>query len=205
MSEPIIYGIELKISNKIVVYVAIGQSANYEFIKARASLEGNFSGSILVVSKVIDSDLSGRATKTTLTDHLIIEDEYVLYLDADTTVHGSLEPLFRILEDGWDMVIVPSTYQGEQAMHHIGDIERLETLDLYGFNPLQLQGGVIAFRNTTLMQTFFEIWHEQWLQHRGQDQAALLRALHGMDLNVWIVGNAFNGGEVIQHHFGSIK
>lgn len=193
------------IDNRIIAYVSIGDAARTVSDIALASLLGNYTGNTYCISQVEKGDKTGRATKTFLPFFLLNNDEYVLYLDADTTLHGSLEPLFQILEDGWDMVIAPSTYQGEQAMHHIGDIERNETLDIYGFNPLQLQGGVIAFRNNGLMKEFFHAWHSQWQRYEEQDQAALLRALHEWNIRVWIVGNAFNGGEVIQHHFGSIK
>lgn len=190
---------------RTVVFVGVGQSALKLAKTAQRSLMGCYTGHTYLITSHIDNDKTGRATKTNLPYLVYPTDRYVLYLDADTTVHGSLEPLFQILEDGWDIVIAPSAYQGEQAMHHIGDVERHETLNVYGFNPLQLQGGVIAFRHTKTVESFFSVWFNEWLKHREQDQAALLRALHGMDLNVWIVGNAFNGGEVIQHHFGSIK
>lgn len=193
--------------NRFVACVAIGDSAEIAARKCLDSLKGFYFDKTLLIQHFVDNDKTGRAAKTRLPQYFVPENDYVLYLDADTTVHSSLEPLFQILEDGWDIVIAPSTYQGEQAMQHIGDIERNQTLDIYGFTPLQLQGGVIAFANTDKMRIFFEFWHLEWLEHKEQDQAALLRALHdnGLGLNVWIVGNAFNGGEVIQHHFGSIK
>lgn len=193
------------VENRIIIYIDIGASARIASGQAVLSLLGHYTGYTYRLSYVVAGDKTGRATKTTLPDFLLKDDDYVLYLDADTTVHGSLEPLFQILEDGWDIVIAPSTYQGEQSMQHIRDVERLETLDVYGFNPLQLQGGVIAFRNTEIAKFFFITWHDEWKRYKEQDQAALLRALHYTELRYWIVGNAFNGGEVVQHHFGSIK
>lgn len=191
----------------IVTYIALGKPAIEVCEVSIISLRQHYHGMLNVSKNVLIGGIElSREVKTLLphTEELNGLD-YILYLDADTTVHGSLEPLFQILKDGWDMVIAPSTYQGEQAMHHIVDIERLETLDIYGFTPLQLQGGVIAFANTEIVQRFFECWHSEWQEYREQDQAALLRALHEWDIRVWIIGNAFNGGEVIQHHFGSIK
>lgn len=192
--------------NRFVTCIAIGDSAEFAARKCLDSLKGFYFDKTLLIQHFVDNDKTGRAAKTRLPQYFVPENDYILYLDADTTVHGSLEPLFQILKDGWDMVIAPSMNQGSMSMAHMKNhIEKHETKNLYGFNPLHLQCGVIGFRNTTKMQVFFNIWHEQWQQHRGQDQAAFLRTWHIMPIKLWIVGNAFNGGEVIQHHFGSIK
>lgn len=128
--------------------------------------------------------------------------DYTLYLDADTRVVQAIDAGFAILEDGWDMVIIPSANQGRDVLWHLNPEERLETVEGLKGAELQLQGGVFWFRKCEEIDVFFRQWREEWEQWQGQDQGALLRALHRMPINVWLLGRPFNGGAAIQHRFG---
>jgi hypothetical protein len=127
------------------------------------------------------------------------------YLDADTVVRGSLCAGFEILEDGWDLVIVPSSSQGNDALWHVGDKEREATLAALGHDaPLQLQAGVFWWRDNGRTRALFATWREEWERWRGPDQAALLRALDRTPVRAWLLGPDFNGagGAVVEHRFG---
>ena len=129
------------------------------------------------------------------------------YLDADCRVFGDTEVGFRILEDGWDLMIVPSSQQGDKLLWHVGEGERNWTLEELGYEPLQLQGGVFFFAKNERVARFFEAWREEWLQWADVDQAALLRALNRVPLKVWLFGWPWNSakGTIIQHRFGSAR
>lgn len=147
-----------------------------------------------------DDDPSFRARKLEMYD-LSPFDE-TLYLDADTRVVGNVSVGFDILNDGWDMVIIPSNGQGADFLWHVLPDERQQTRDLLQGAELQLQGGVFWFRKGEAVSRFFAHWKAEWALHRGQDQAALLRALHLSPIKIWLLGRPFNGGAVIQHRFG---
>lgn len=131
--------------------------------------------------------------------------EHTLYLDADTRVTGDLQPGFDLLADGFDMVIVPSMNQGDELLWHITPEERETTFDECGFHPLQLQAGVFWFAKNERTYAFFQAWHNEWLRWSGEDQGAFTRALHRCSIKLWLLGRPFNGGAVIQHHFGACR
>lgn len=129
-----------------------------------------------------------------------------LYLDADTRVNSTdILAGFDILESGFDLVIVPSQNQGDDLFWHVDPVERLVTLEEIGYPPLQLQGGVFWFAQNERVDAFFHTWNEEWHRWKGQDQAALVRALHRSPLKVWLIGRAFNGGAVVSHYYGRAK
>lgn len=132
---------------------------------------------------------------------------YTLYLDADTRVKGDLAAGFKILADGWDMVIAPSGRQGGDVMGHLPQAERSHTLaTLRNPLPLQWQAGVFYFERERA-GALFAAWREEWQRFRGQDQGALLRALAASSVRVWALGDVWNrpGGEVVEHLFGRAR
>lgn len=133
--------------------------------------------------------------------------ERSLYLDADTRVQAPVAPGFDVLGDGWDLVIVPSTRQGEEALWHLEEKERELTILELGYVPLQLQGGVFWFARNKRVRAFFRMWRKEWRRFTGQDQGALLRALDQRPLKVWLFGFPWNSsqGALIQHRFGSAR
>ncbi len=131
--------------------------------------------------------------------------ERTLYLDADTRTQADLSAGFDMLEDGFDLVITPSSNQGEDCLWHVQEPERQQTIDELGYLPLQLQAGVFFFRKSTAVLTFFEAWREEWERYRDQDQAAFLRALKRCPLKMWLLGRPWNGGSLIDHRFGACR
>ena len=131
--------------------------------------------------------------------------DYTLYLDADTRVHGPIGAGFDALHGGWDISICPSTKQGSEALWHVDAEERTATYLEVGANLLQLQGGVFFFRKSPQVHTLFAAWREEWQKWRGQDQAALLRALHRRPVRLWLLDNDWNGGALIEHRYGAAR
>lgn len=147
-----------------------------------------------------DTDPSYRKAK--LHANLTSPFDQTLYLDADARPMMDISVGFDILSDGWDLVIVPSANQGKEFLWHVNPEERAETKTALQGATLQLQGGVFWFGSTPQITAFFEAWRGEWEQYQGQDQGALLRALHKCPIRVWLLARPFNGGAVIQHRFG---
>ena len=104
------------------------------------------------------------------------------------------------------MALTPSASQGIDLFRHIGDCEKVNTLEvLQNPFPLQLQAGVMFIRRSQDVKSFFEAWYYEWHRFRGQDQAAMLRALDHNPIRIWLLGRAYNGGDVVQHHFGRAR
>jgi hypothetical protein len=129
--------------------------------------------------------------------------DHALYLDADTRVRGDISLGFRVLDDGFDLVICPSIQQGNDSLHHVGADDKERTLSAIGYDDaLQLQAGVFWFRKSDAMHALFQAWREEWLKFEEQDQGALMRALHKRPVKMWVLSNVWNGGAVIDHRHG---
>lgn len=204
-----------------IVYVVYGQAARREAAASVASLrafEGKNDYPVAIVgegvsgadhiafdSPFVEAVRASRWAKLNL-DRLS-PFRYTLYLDADTRVKGDLAAGFRILADGWDMVIAPSGRQGGDAMGHLPQAERSHTRTaLKNPLPLQWQAGVFYFERERA-GPLFAAWREAWQRFRGQDQGALLRALATSSVRVWALGDVWNrpGGEVVDHLFGRAR
>jgi hypothetical protein len=143
-----------------------------------------------------DSDIGARGVKTRIYDLAPAEWEYVLYLDADTELLSPVDSLFRVLADGWELVICPNpdkyVLAGNMRRPDNGD-ELAETFRQMGSDELlQFNGGVFAFRRCGSTRSFFEGWHREWTRWAKRDQAALDRELYRSPLRVWTVGSEFN-------------
>jgi len=198
------------------VYIAFGEPARTE---ARLSIETllqfNPGLSIAVISNeplplkgivhVIDpqQDAGGRWQKVQLDG--LSPFCHTLYLDADTRIRADLSAGFRMLEDGWELVITPSEHQGGTWLWHVGAEDRAAVLEEWPCKPLQLQGGMFFFRKCDAIRRLFEAWQDEWLRFRDQDQGALLRALAKTPVRVWILGRPWNGGSLVDHRFGRAK
>jgi hypothetical protein len=131
---------------------------------------------------------------------------YVVYLDADTYTNADLEAGFAVLEDGWDMVVVPSVAKGEAVLTGVGVAEVAETCAAIGnYEPLRLQGTCIYFRKSAAVHRFFAVWREEWSRNRGPDRAAMLRALKRAPIRVWFFGESYVNGSVVAHHRGTAR
>jgi len=129
---------------------------------------------------------------------------HTLYLDADTRIHGNVSAGFTLLQD-WDVAMAPSTVQGDGILWHVSEEEREATYAELGRHLLQLQGGMMFWRKNERTAAFFQAWREEWERWRGQDQAALLRALHRTPLRLWLLSNEWNGGSLIEHRYGAAR
>lgn len=199
-------------TNVGVVYVAYGLRARQSAITSIAMLRRHNTIPIVTVSDepILDvkhihfGPIDTKARWAKLNIDKLVEWSTVIYLDADTRVNGSLQPLVQIAQD-FDLAIAFSENQGNEIMNHVSGEERLQTvIDIGNPAPLQLQGGVMAF-NRVRCQRFFQAWREEWQRWKDQDQAALLRALYREPLKVWLIGRPWNGGEIIKHLFGMAR
>lgn len=195
--------------NRGVVYVAYGDQARSE---AKMSLTALRQHTSLLAATVSATPIPGarylpfaepgwgaRWAKLNL-DRLTPFDR-TLYLDADTRPRADPALLFDILDDGFDLVIAESTMQGDKALWHVEQPERENTLDGFGFTPLQLQAGVMAFRRNEAVHALFAAWREEW--RGGQDQAALLRALNRAPVRLWIISHSLSEN-LTGHLFGRL-
>lgn len=196
-----------------VVYVAYGDKARNE---ARLSIESlkNWHGwSVSVVgdravggARLIrrcdtSGGLPGRWAKVNL--DLLSPYRHTLFLDADTRVYASLQIGFDMLERGWDLVMVASKPQGDDAFSLLGEQERLMTLYELPSNMLQLNTGVMWFRKSERMRALFSEWRREWERWKHRDQGALLRALQKAPVRLALLGWPYNGGTVVGHRFGA--
>lgn len=189
-----------------VAYIAYGANALKE---ARLSIESLKMHNNLPVVMIGDTpdchvnmtrrDKGGRWAKVNL-DNLVPFDD-VLYIDADTRIYGDLSAGFDVLDDGWDVVITPST---ADWLWHVSDDERDATRLEAGRFIAQLQGGLFFF-NKQRTKRFFELWREEWLRWKCQDQGALLRTLYKEPVRVWSFGKPWNGGTLVAHRFGAAR
>lgn len=200
---------------KGVIYVAYGTGAIREAAASIKSLRKVHAWPVSVISdkripginhisraKRSDALSPGRWAKTNL--DLLSPYEHTLFLDADTRIRGKLDIGFSLLKRGWELVMIPSVSQGEQALGHLSEIDRLATR-LEVPEALQLNTGVMWFRKTEAVKTFFASWRDEWQRFKGKDQGALLRALVNNPLALCLLGRPYNGGAIVQHRFGACK
>jgi len=200
---------------KGVLYVAYGQKARQE---ARLSAESlarvHFDWPVMVVT---DDDPVGWAPSIAWPDigtpgrwakvnlDLLSPWDQTLFLDADTRVYDRLDVGFGYLDQGWDMVIVPSLPQGGDLLAHCQEAERQATLWETRIDPLQLNTGVIWFRKNYRIEMLFQTWRDEWMRWKDQDQGALLRALEQRTAHIALLGRPYNGGAVVGHRFGACR
>jgi len=195
-------------SIKGVYYIGIGEKAALEMNRSIETLKASNPGiewayRLLRSFMELTEKQESRLAKTKL--YYLSPYEKTIYLDADTRVYHSLDPIFDILDDGWDIVITPSENQGDDLLWHLKPDERQETVFDVGCNPLQLQAGVFGFNRSGKVKRFFDLWQYEWLRYKDEDQGAFLRALYRNPLRVWLMGRPWNGGAVIAHKFGNCR
>lgn len=187
-----------------VVYIVYGKPARVEAEQSIASLLrfNNLPVTIITDDFGMTPEQNSRLAKVNLPE--LVDYDRVLYLDADTRIKGNISTGFEILND-WDLAIAPSKNQGNDLFRHIQNQQERETTlqELGNFWPIQLQAGVMFFDRQRCTRLFAE-WRHQWRRWQGQDQAALLRALAIEPVRVWLLGRCWNGGNLIEHHFGRI-
>lgn len=194
-----------------VLYVAVGEKAGRECRTAVESLRLHSDLDVMVAGDqpvegttfhpFEDRGKPGRWAKVNL-DKISPWDD-TLFLDADTRVRKDISFGFRLLDLGWDFVMVGSIPQGGDVLNHATDEERKVTLMEIPFDPYQLNTGVMWFRKTTRVKRFFAAWRDEWKRWRGIDQGAFLRALNRRPMAIALLGRPYNGGHVIEHRFGA--
>jgi hypothetical protein len=194
-----------------VMYVAFGAKAHREAADSIASLRQYHDWPVLVVGdkpiagerfrRIEDRGTPGRWAKVNL-DKLSPWSQ-TLFLDADTRVCGRLDLGFRLLDFGWQVVMVPSLPQREKGLRHLSVEERRVTLDELPVDPLQLNTGVMWFSRDAA--PLFDVWRAEWERWRDKDQGAFLRALERRPAKIALLDQAFNskGGAVVDHRFGA--
>lgn len=199
-----------------VAYVAFGARAVAEAAQSIASLRQSHDWPIVTVS---DETIAGcqrvpcerpgwgaRRAKVNLTNLVPPSWDAFLYLDADTRVRGDLSAGFEILADGWDMAITYSENQERDWLWHIPDEER-RTMEEHGLRLMGpvLQGGMWFVARNERTDALFAAWAAEWEHYQREDQGALLRALRQAPVRVWLLGRAWNGGELVEHLFGRAR
>lgn len=209
---------------KGVVYVAFGRNARLEASRSHSSLEKHNSYSVSTVSDKKDFfgrvpfDLGAFECKKAFEASRWAKTSayqwspyyYTLLLDADTRIHGSLDLGFKVLEEGWDMAIVPSYPSSSTAvLWNLTQEEAQYTIEvLCNPKPLMLNSGVIFFSKNQRVGRFFRAWRREWLRFQDRDQGALLRALDLCPVSILLLGRSFNQGgpandrRVVEHLFG---
>ena len=199
--------------NRGVVYIAIGEAAEREQKASLKSLRqyhpdwrvytlgADKRNVVPTTDKELLRSLS-RSLKVDLYD--LSPFEQTLYLDADTRVRGSLQCGFNLLDQGWDLVIAPSSQQGEDWLWHVGEDERNETEKELGYRALQLQAGVFWFKKSWRLCQLFFAWQDEWSRYKGEDQGALLRAMARTPVKTYLLTHAFME-TIIQHQFGACR
>lgn len=189
-----------------LMFVAIGDKAAEQFRYASNSLNeinNHYPVEAIRGDYGAANKHASRHAKTTLFDQAPY-DRFV-YLDADTRPRESLQPLFDILSDGWDIVLAISSNQDENLFWHVGEAEREKTLEEIAIKPLQLQCGMMAVCKNERTKALFERWHKEWMRYSGEDQAAFIRALYQAPVKIWLVGQPWNGGAAISHNWGALR
>ena len=118
-----------------------------------------------------------------------------IYIDADTLVRGSLEPLSRLQSD----FAAVANHNGNTLAEQIWDGDRA-VLTKMGW-PVEFNvyanGGVFFFNGGTAARAFFASWHRLWkesLQATGRfrDQPSLNTALLQSGLQVQVLPDEYN-------------
>ena len=154
----------------------------------------------------------GRFYKVNVNTLVPPEWKYILWLDADTLVIDSLEPLFQFVEDGWDMVM---TF-GPDWARSVGDNQRPHYEEENVFTAQALDGrfwhqpmsGVFAWQRNERTEEFHTLWANEWRQFGRRDQPAMIRALWkspvcalwlGTEWNYFLHRGKPERGEVVLH------
>lgn len=199
---------------KGAVYVAFGANAAQEAtVSAKTLKEHNPRLGIKILKELdgLPAGLSGgqQAHLAKASADAWSPFEPTLLIDADTRVKGDLTFGFRVLKEGWEVVMVPSVpdHSG-RVLWHLKEPERQMTFQMLGtWRHVMLNTGLIFFRKTPNVRRLFQVWREEWFRFKDRDQGALLRALRHCPVYLWLLGKPYNStdGEIVEHLFGRAK
>lgn len=164
-----------------------------------------------------DGPLGGGAREAKLAAYDLAPAEWkqVLYLDADTELAETAEPLFFALEAGWEMVFTKDINSRDTVpflKRHKMPEDYNATLELVGAEEeLALAGGVWGFARSPGAKKFLETWQAEWGEGKYRDQPSMLRAFYKTKVRAIVYGNEFNSftekraenrAEIIRHYSG---
>lgn len=201
-----------------IVYIVFGPRAADQAEQSIRALRPHNPWPIIVVgdqepegaTRYIPVDRSGtmgesaRATKVRL--YAWSPYEQTLYLDADTRPRQSLDAGWAALDRGWDLAAAPSL---DPAFGRLGADERGRLVMTLGARyAVPLNSGVIFFRRSDRLASFWRDWAAEWERYRGRDQGAMLLALQRTKPRVWLLGQPWNDRHdnteaIVAHYFGA--
>jgi lipopolysaccharide biosynthesis glycosyltransferase len=194
------------------VYVAFGAKAQAEAKQSAATLRQHNDLAIHTLTSSsahidLTTEQSAHLTKTKM--FWLTPYSQTLMLDADTRIKGNLDIGFKLLHDGWDMVMVPSTPPNMFAeLWSLPENDRQYTKQCVGYlSRLMLNTGVVFFNKTDRVEALFQQWCEEWLTFKDRDQGAFLRALIKCPVRLSLLGYPYNsaGGDIVDHLFGRAR
>lgn len=147
-----------------------------------------------------DSDIGGRIAKLKAYELAPAAWRYVLYLDADIELVQPIDYLFQLLQDGWEMAICKdmNRYHTANMMLRPDNTDEAHATWAILLSPegsFQYNGGMMAFRRSEATRDFFRSWQTEWQKYGKRDQGALLRALYGNPLRLYLLGNQWNASD----------
>ena len=141
--------------------------------------------------------------------------DQVIYLDADTELTESIEPIFKSLESGWEMIFTKDASSRDTVpflRRNKMPEDFTATRDLIGEEEeLVLSGGVWAFRRSPGAKNFMQAWQQGWGKGKYRDQPSMLRAYYQAKVKAAVFGSEWNSFtkhaqenrmSIVKHHSG---
>ena len=139
-----------------------------------------------VFSRIVyvdEPDEYNRFYKTKIFDYIV--GDKVIFLDSDTLIQGALDPIFYSL-DRFDCAL---TINPQPSGKKFAVSENIEGHDFPLWNS-----GVIFFRKSESVKSFFYAWHNKWLEsEKKNDMPPLAQAIYeSPDLKILSLGLIWN-------------
>jgi hypothetical protein len=140
-------------------------------------------------SERLPNGMESRLIKTSLLQFTPFEQ--TLYLDADVLPIQPIAPIWDFLAQG-NMALAVDVRPTISECDHVAKEEREYTLQRCSAATVQLNGGVMLWRNTSEVRSLFAAWKHEWLQFKRQDQLALVRAIQTTQTRVVELPEVYN-------------
>ena len=146
-----------------------------------------------------DFDIGGRNAKLMVDKLAPKEWKYILYLDADTELMEPIDQIFKILADGWELIIC----KDQDERHYLAKMRRGDndtecdyTESITGTDRvMQYNGGMFAYRRNANTAKFFDGWLEEYQKWGKRDQGALIRTYYINLLRTFVLMNQYNASD----------